>query len=80
MTLEKEKINMQIKELMREIRSKYLKEQSMPTDKEIYRLANMFYKRDKDHPDNHDFEMMAVQRGIIQGMGLLRQIIEGYNL
>lgn len=52
------------------------KENSLPTDRQILKFAHTFYERDKDQDKKHDVEMMAVVRGIVQGMQLMRQIIE----
>lgn len=46
----------------------------LPSDASIQRLSNLFYERDKI--GKFDFEAAAVQRGIVQGMQLMRQIIE----
>lgn len=48
---------------------------SIPTDKQINQLANLFFERDKNLESKLDLEMLAVTRGIVQGMMLMRQIL-----
>jgi hypothetical protein len=50
---------------------------SLPSDKEIMQFANLFYVRDKDYQIGTDVEMLAVARGIVQGMQMLRTVVEG---
>lgn len=45
------------------------------SDKDIIEFANLFYIRDKDYQIGPDVEMLAVARGIVQGMQMMRQIM-----
>jgi hypothetical protein len=67
-----EKIRIEVDRLI----ENHVQSTALPTDREIARLSCLFYDRDKDITSPYDLEMMGVQRGIIQGMLLMRQIIE----
>jgi len=43
-------------------------------NKEAAQIAAYFYYRDKDKSKGFDFEMAAVERGIIQGIGVYSKI------
>lgn len=62
----------QIEEILCKMTSNY----SFPSDKEIIEFANLFYLRDKDYQIGTDVEMLAVARGIVQGMQIMRTIVE----
>lgn len=51
-------------------------------DKEMFILANEFYKRDWDTEKGHSIDGLAFQRGIVIGMQLYKQIAnpEEYKL
>ena len=76
MNQSKEEAQKSIKEQMQQLR-KAVVSGSLPTDRQITKLAHTFYDRDKDRQIGADIEMMAVVRGIIQGMMLMRQLVEG---
>lgn len=77
MNLSKENARENITTQMAEMLSEYKSSGSLPTDRMIAKLSCTFYERDKDRQIAYDVEMMAVVRGIDQGMKLMRQIIEG---
>ena len=76
MNQSKEEARKSIEEQMQQLR-KAVVSGSLPTDRQITKLAHTFYGRDKDRQIGADVEMMAVVRGIIQGMMLMRQLVEG---
>lgn len=53
-----------------------MKQSSMPTDREILQLAKLIYDRDAFIPAFKDHNVDAVNRGVIQGMQIMRQIVE----
>ncbi len=75
--MEKKKAIETIALVFSELQNDYKQSNSLPTDRKITKLADAFYHRDRDRQIGADVEGMAVMRGIIQGMQLMRQIIEG---
>lgn len=59
-----------------EFKTQYKEGKGLPTDRQINEFSNAFYKRDRYLNVTYDVEMMAVVRGIDQGMKILRNIIE----
>jgi hypothetical protein len=45
-----------------------------PSDKQINELADLLYQRDKKQ--GPDTEMLGVARGVVQGMQIMRSILE----
>ena len=64
-----------INKVMYQIAGNYAIYRKKPTDKQIQELASLFYKRDKSPDTKFDFEMAAVERGIVQGIKLMCQMI-----
>lgn len=57
-----------------------LKSQKSASLKEMTKLSMMIYDRDKNPNEIFDLEMAAVQRGILQGMQIMEQILKGIDL
>lgn len=77
MEMTKEKAAAKAKHILTELQGEYKQSGSLPTDKRITQLAYALHERDRHRDTPNDFEMNAVTRGIIHGMMLMRQIIEG---
>jgi len=79
--IDKDRFEERTKEIKRYMRELHLSvNNSLPSDREIKKLANLFFERDKDVRKDWDVEMSHVIRGFEWGMEAMRQIIEGNDL